>query len=52
MEVVNEVCLVLQGLHTNDKIMEKFPYLEEKNNGKKILKNYKWCQIQRGMSSF
>ena len=38
MEVVNEVCLVLQGLHTNDKIMEKFPYLEEKNNGKKILK--------------
>ena len=38
MEVVNEVCLVLQGLHTNDKIMEKFPHLEEKNNGKKILK--------------
>ena len=38
MEVVNEVCLVLQGPHTNDKIMEKFPHLEEKNNGKKILK--------------
>ena len=38
MEVVNEVCLVLQGLHTNDKIMEKFPHLEEKNNGKKSLK--------------
>ena len=38
MEVVNEVCLVLQGLHTNDKIMERFPYLEEKSNGKKILK--------------
>ena len=50
MEVVNEVCLVLQGLHTNDKIMEKFPYPEEKNNGKKILKSI--SQIQRGMSAF
>ena len=50
MEVVNEVCLVLQGLHTNDKIMEKFPYLEEKNNDKKILKSK--SQIQRGMSAF
>ena len=36
MEVVNEVCLVLQGLHTNDKIMEKFPYLEEKNMEKRF----------------
>ena len=50
MEVVNEVCLVLQGLHSYDKIMEKFPYLEEKNNGKKILKSI--SQIQRGMSAF
>ena len=41
MEVVNEVCLVLlnQGLHTNDKIMEKFPYLEEQ--WQKDSKNYK-----------
>ena len=30
--------------------MEKFPYLEEKNNGKKILKSI--SQIQRGMSAF
>ena len=42
MEVVNEVCLVLQGLHTNDKIMEKFPYLEEKSKlWQKDSKNYK-----------
>ena len=36
MEVVNEVCLVLQGLHINDKIMETFPYLEEKNMAKRF----------------
>ena len=35
MEVVNEVCSVLQGLHTNDKIMEKLPHLEEKNMAKR-----------------
>ena len=40
MEVVNEVCLVLQVLHTNDKIIEKFPYLEEKNTAKDS-KNHK-----------
>ena len=43
MEVVNEVCLVLKGLHTNDKIMEKFPYLEEKNSDKKIVKSKEAC---------
>ena len=36
MEVANEVCLVLQGIHTNDKIMEKLPYLEEKNMAKRF----------------
>ena len=36
MEVVSKVCFVIQGLHTNDKIMEKFPYLEEKNMEKRF----------------
>ena len=36
MEVVNEMSIVLQGLHTNDKIMEKFSYLEEKNMAKRF----------------
>ena len=36
MEVVNEVCSALQGLHINDIIMEKLPHLEETNMAKRF----------------
>ena len=40
MEVANKVCSELQGLHANDKIMEKLPVLK-KRTWQKDSKNYK-----------